>query len=114
MVLDVAALAAAPDGVRRAALHAAIVAAGVVGGAAGAVDPAGSVGRVHVLAVDALVVGWHGQGPVSLPGGIEAIRRCGRLLLRQRTDAPDDEGTGEGVVRGRRGHGLGPGAGASH
>jgi hypoxanthine phosphoribosyltransferase len=39
-----------------------------------------------VAAVDALVVDWRGQGPVSLPGGLTAARRCGRLTL-----APDEE-----------------------
>lgn len=71
---DVAALAAAVPGVRRAALHAAALRAGC---------PAGSVGRRHVLALDELLVGWHGQGPVHLPGGIEAVRECGRLVLAE-------------------------------
>ncbi|HEY0119152.1 MAG TPA: tRNA lysidine(34) synthetase TilS [Cellulomonas sp.] len=70
---DVAVLAAAPDGVRRAALRAAAVAAGAT---------PGSLGRVHVLALDSLVVDWRGQGPVPLPGGIEGVRRCGRLFLQ--------------------------------
>lgn len=70
---DVGVLAAAPEGVRRAALRAAAVAAGAA---------AGALTRGHVLALDALVVGWHGQGPAALPGGVEGVRRCGRLFLQ--------------------------------
>lgn len=69
--LDVTVLAAAPAAVRRRALRAALVAAGV---------PGGSLGRTHVLAVDALVVDWHGQGAVGLPGA-HVARRCGRLTV---------------------------------
>jgi len=88
VVLDVDALAAAPDAVRRRTLRAALVAAG---------SPAGSVHRVHVLDVDALVVGWHGQGPLTLPGRVVAARRCGRLVVgpattvaRPGTNRPSD------------------------
>jgi tRNA(Ile)-lysidine synthase len=70
--LDVTGLAALPDAVRRRVLRRAAVAAG---------SPAGTLGRSHVLALDALVTGWHGQGPVRLPGGVSGRRRCGRLLL---------------------------------
>ncbi|UZN04010.1 tRNA lysidine(34) synthetase TilS [Cellulomonas sp. S1-8] len=72
VVLDVARLATAPAAVRRRVLHAAAVRAGA---------PAGALARVHVLAVDALVTDWHGQGPVHLPGGRVASRACGRLYL---------------------------------
>jgi len=70
--LDVGVLAAAPAAVRRRALRAFLVRSGA---------PAGSLGRAHVAAVDALVVAWRGQGPVSLPGGIRVARRYGRLTL---------------------------------
>lgn len=73
---DAGTLAAAPDGLRRAALRLAAVAAGATPGA---------LTRAHVLAVDALVVDWHGQGPVALPGALEAVRRCGRLFLQRGT-----------------------------
>ncbi len=73
---DVAELAGAPAGLRRAALRAAAVAAGAAPGA---------LGRAHVLALDALLVDWHGQGPVALPGALEAVRRCGRLFLQRGT-----------------------------
>jgi len=71
---DAASLSAAPDGLRRAALHRAALAAGV---------PAGSLTRGHVLALDALVCDWRGQGAVTLPGGLAGLRRCGRLFLQQ-------------------------------
>lgn len=35
----------------------------------------------HLVAVDALLVDWHGQGPVALPHGWVVRRRHGRLLL---------------------------------
>ncbi len=41
--------------------------------------PAGALSTTHIEALDALVVGWRGQGPVALPGGIEVTRRDGRL-----------------------------------
>ncbi|KWX10418.1 hypothetical protein TR74_03750, partial [Carbonactinospora thermoautotrophica] len=46
-------------------------------------SPAGSLFAVHVEAVDALVTAWRGQGPVQLPGGVVAVRRCGTLYLGQ-------------------------------
>lgn len=73
---DADTLAAAVPGVRRAALHAAALRTGC---------PPGSVTRRHVLALDALLVDWHGQGPVHLPGGMVGVRECGRLVL---TDSP--------------------------
>jgi tRNA(Ile)-lysidine synthase len=33
----------------------------------------------HVAALDALVVNWHGQGPVALPGAIMVVRADGTL-----------------------------------
>ena len=35
----------------------------------------------HVTALDALVTGWRGQGPVYLPGGILIRRHAGRLRV---------------------------------
>ncbi|WP_218779936.1 tRNA lysidine(34) synthetase TilS [Cellulomonas iranensis] len=86
VVLDVATLAAALPGTRRRALHDAALAAGC---------PAGALTRAHVLAVEALVLDWHGQGPVHLPGGRVATRACGRLYLDRPTrpaGAPDISG----------------------
>jgi tRNA(Ile)-lysidine synthase len=72
LTLDVSTLTAAPTAIRRRALLAAAKRAGA---------PGSALGRRHVLAVDALLVGWHGQGPARLPGGVVARRDCGRLLL---------------------------------
>ena len=49
--------------------------------AAGA--PSGSITADHVAAVEALVTAWHGQGEVSLPGGVKVGRISGRLSLSQ-------------------------------
>jgi tRNA(Ile)-lysidine synthase len=35
----------------------------------------------HVLAIDALLTSWHGQGPVDLPGHVRATRRGETLLF---------------------------------
>ncbi|GIG23051.1 tRNA(Ile)-lysidine synthase [Cellulomonas chitinilytica] len=76
--LDCATLAAAPDAVRRRALRAAALTAGC---------PGGALHRTHVLALDALVVGWHGQGPAALPGRREGRRSYGTLVLGPGRDA---------------------------
>jgi tRNA(Ile)-lysidine synthase len=34
---------------------------------------------VHTAALDALIVDWHGQGAVDLPGGVQVIRASGKL-----------------------------------
>jgi tRNA(Ile)-lysidine synthase len=70
--LDCATLAAAPAAVRRRALRVAAVTAGC---------PPGALTRAHVLALDALVVAWRGQGPAALPGGVVGRRAYGRLAL---------------------------------
>jgi tRNA(Ile)-lysidine synthase len=44
--------------------------------------PAGSLGAEHVGRVVRLVTRWRGQGAVALPGGVEALRDCGRLRVR--------------------------------
>lgn len=44
--------------------------------------PAGALGASHLLALDALVARWHGQGPVDLPGGVRAHRNQGRVWLQ--------------------------------
>lgn len=42
--------------------------------------PGGALSHRHVEALDALIVGWHGQGPTALPGGILVGRRAGDLV----------------------------------
>jgi tRNA(Ile)-lysidine synthetase-like protein len=44
--------------------------------------PPGRLSADHVQRVCRLVTRWKGQGPVALPGGVEAVRDCGRLMLR--------------------------------
>ena len=44
--------------------------------------PAGSLGAEHVGRVVRLITHWRGQGAVALPGGVEALRDCGRLRVR--------------------------------
>jgi tRNA(Ile)-lysidine synthase len=44
--------------------------------------PGSALSHRHVAALDALVVDWHGQGAVHLPGAITVVRRD-KTLLRQ-------------------------------
>ncbi|SFP18415.1 tRNA(Ile)-lysidine synthase [Geodermatophilus dictyosporus] len=69
--LPAAELAALPAALRRRVLRGWLRAAGVP-----------DLALVHLTAVDALLTGWRGQGPVTLPGGAEALRTSGRLVLR--------------------------------
>jgi len=43
--------------------------------------PAGSLSAAHLAPVEALVTDWHGQGVVSLPGGVKVERISGRLSV---------------------------------
>jgi tRNA(Ile)-lysidine synthase len=43
--------------------------------------PPTDLSAAHVAALDALVTGWKGQGPLSLPGGVQAERRNGTITL---------------------------------
>jgi len=70
--LDIAALAQLPSAVRRRVLRLAALQAGI---------PPGSLAAVHLVAIEALVTDWHGQGPVSLPGARCAARRYGKLYV---------------------------------
>jgi tRNA(Ile)-lysidine synthase len=79
--LDAAELARLPAAVRTRVLRQAALVAGAAPGALAA---------VHIAAIDALVVGWNGQGPVNLPGGVAAGRRYGRLHF-----APGSQGGSE-------------------
>jgi tRNA(Ile)-lysidine synthase len=60
-----------PDALRRRVLRAWLREAGVP-----------DLQAVHLRAVDALLVGWRGQGRVDLPGGAGVVRASGRLELR--------------------------------
>lgn len=84
--IDPAVLAALPRGVRSRVIRDLARAAG---------SPADDLSAGHIRAVEALISDWHGQGPISLPGRVEAIRDCGRLCLRaapNRTEQPDRTG----------------------
>lgn len=48
----------------------------------------GGLTGAHLRAVDALLVDWHGQRGVALPGGWEVRRVSGRLHLQAGTAAP--------------------------
>jgi hypoxanthine phosphoribosyltransferase len=41
--------------------------------------PPTDLSAAHIAAVDGLVTRWRGQGPLSLPGGLAATRRDGRI-----------------------------------
>ncbi|MFD9128756.1 tRNA lysidine(34) synthetase TilS [Kitasatospora sp. NPDC059571] len=75
--LDVDKLAELPPAVRRRVLRRAALRAGC---------PAGDLFARHLESVDLLVTGWRGQGPLHLPGGVEASRRCGTLVFRRQGD----------------------------
>jgi tRNA(Ile)-lysidine synthase len=70
---DAATLAALPRAVRARVWRLLAVEAGV---------PAGALFAVHVDALDALVGRrWRGQGPVDLPGGLQARREGGQVRI---------------------------------
>jgi tRNA(Ile)-lysidine synthase len=70
--LDFEHLATLARAIRSRVLRAAIYAAGA---------PSGSITADHLAGVEALVTSWHGQGPLSLPGGVKVERISGRLSL---------------------------------
>lgn len=43
----------------------------------------GGLASSHLYEIDRLVSSWRGQGPVRLPGDFEAVRRSGRLVIKQ-------------------------------
>ena len=69
-VLSVEELAALPAAVRARVLREAIFRAGA---------PEGSLSAAHLAPVEALITDWHGQGVISLPGGVKVERISGRL-----------------------------------
>ena len=80
--LDAGELGRLPAAIRSRVLRLAALANGATPGALAA---------VQIAAVEALVIDWHGQGPVSLPGGVEASRQYGRLYFHV---VSDDRGRG--------------------
>ncbi|WP_027286766.1 tRNA lysidine(34) synthetase TilS [Ruania albidiflava] len=71
--LSITALTDQPPALRRRVLHQAALTAG---------SPPGALAAVHVCSLDQLVTDWRGQGPIHLPGALEAVREYGRLVLR--------------------------------
>ncbi|CAB4335116.1 unannotated protein [freshwater metagenome] len=43
--------------------------------------PQGSITAEHVSEIEALITSWHGQGALSMPGGVKVERISGRLSL---------------------------------
>ncbi|HEX5542195.1 MAG TPA: tRNA lysidine(34) synthetase TilS [Micromonospora sp.] len=70
--LAVAALTDLPAAVRTRVLHAWSREIGA---------PPGALSHRHVVALDALVTEWRGQGPVHLPGNIRVARQAGNLVI---------------------------------
>lgn len=62
-----------PTGIRTRLLRAMAIAGGA---------DAGSLSSVHLRSLDDLVLRWHGQGPVDLPGPVRAHREDDRIWLR--------------------------------
>lgn len=65
-------LASLPDAIRRRMLKILVEGRG-----------AGPLTAAHIGAVDQLVTGYRGQGAVALPGGFEARREYGRLVVAE-------------------------------
>ena len=74
--LEIEYLLLLPKAVRTRVLRKAIYAQGA---------PGGAITADHVAAVEALITSWHGQGEVSLPGGVKVARISGRLSLYARS-----------------------------
>jgi tRNA(Ile)-lysidine synthase len=70
--IEISALEALPKAIRMRILRSAIYEAGA---------PSGALGADHLTPVEALVSDWHGQGVISLPGGVKVERISGRLYL---------------------------------
>ena len=76
--LDAGALAELPTAVRRRVIRLAALRSGA---------PAGTLAATHIEAVDALITGWRGQGPLQLPGSVEVRRTNGRLAFGETVNA---------------------------
>lgn len=83
LLLDVHALTAAPGPLRTRILRDVSRRARRIAEPAGAPSGAKSLLRRQVLMIDALVVSWHGQASVPVPGRIEVARRDGLLVWRR-------------------------------
>jgi tRNA(Ile)-lysidine synthase len=72
VAVDCDGLGPCPEAVRTRVLRRAALAAGA---------RSADLTSTHLAALDAVVVRWHGQGQVDLPGPVRGVRECGRLLL---------------------------------
>jgi len=77
--LDIATIATMPAAIRTRVLRTFALRLGA---------PAGALAATHIDALDALVMAWHGQGSVALPGAILVGRQAGRLRIAYGNDAP--------------------------
>lgn len=75
--LDIATLATMPAAIRTRVLRTFALRVGA---------PAGTLAATHIDAIDALVMAWHGQGPVALPGAILVGRQAGHLRIAHGDD----------------------------
>jgi tRNA(Ile)-lysidine synthase len=75
--IEIELLAGLPVAVRARVIRLAIYAQGA---------PLGSISADHLAPIEALVTGWKGQGPSSLPSGVKVARISGRLSLLARPD----------------------------
>lgn len=73
--LDCGALLVMPKAIRTRIIKSAIYGSGA---------PSGSISADHIAGVEALITSWHGQGEISLPGGVKVRRISGRLSLLAR------------------------------
>ncbi len=74
--LEIEFLVGLPKAIRTRLIRRAIYAQGA---------PMGSITADHVSAVEALITSWHGQGEISLPGGVKVARISGRLSAYARS-----------------------------
>jgi tRNA(Ile)-lysidine synthase len=72
--MSTASLAGLPGAVRTRVLRSAALDAGC---------PAGALTAAHVARIEELVIDWHGQRGVDLPGGVRAARRSGEVLFER-------------------------------
>ncbi len=73
--LDCQHLGKLPRAIRTRIIRTALYAAGA---------PLGSITWDHVVAVEALITQWRGQGGLNMPGGVKVERNSGRLSLLAR------------------------------
>jgi tRNA(Ile)-lysidine synthase len=72
--LSARSLAGLPDAVRTRVLRSAALAAGC---------PATALTAAHVARISELVINWHGQRWIDLPGGVRACRRSGQVVFEK-------------------------------